>query len=373
MKGIDTIIDRFIKMKGDLFPFFNKDLRIEIKVDSTSEPLTKTDIQMVFNNWYSGKGEKLFLKNQLYSENLINYQGILMWIHYYIDKFSIEELLNGYIENLKLNPLTNEYFPRGTKISKYILTLIDYEYKNNPYFLNNSIAKIDIVKRLVLDYYSQILSSFKNVKGTVVLSINPIDFMLVSAHTKGDWRSCHNYLDGRYKTAGISYALDKYTAVVYAYEEKTEYNIENFSEILPLKLWRQMVYLDRKNRSAVFAKEYPGPNPLYSKFSRKIIAKLYSEMFNINPAWLVTAYDNNETSTLYNEEKETDENIVSIHKNSNWHYQDAIISRIRMKDEGKYRNNFLPIGSETLICPICGKERDDEKPCYVCENCYKNL
>ena len=29
-----------------------------------------------------------------------------------------------------------------------------------------------------------------------MLSINPVDFMLVSEHTDGGWRSCHNYIDG---------------------------------------------------------------------------------------------------------------------------------------------------------------------------------
>ena len=66
--------------------------------------------------------------------------------------------------------------------------------------------------------WSMFVNALKS-SGNVGISINPMDYLLVSSHTTG-WRSCHNIINGEYRTGGISYMLDKVSLVGYAYDKK---------------------------------------------------------------------------------------------------------------------------------------------------------
>lgn len=366
-KNIDKIIERFLDLKGDLIPYFNDDLRLRIDINLERDSLTRKDIELVFMSWKCEKGKKLFNNKNKYKV-LDDYNCVLDWVIEMLEEFTVEEMIQGRVLS-NTRPLGGRIrFQEGTKLSKVIIAYYNQLVENSEYrILGNSIHYKDVIRELILDYYSQIISSIKEVEGTVVLSINPVDFMLVSAHTDGGWRSCHNYIDGGHRIGGFSYSMDKHSLVAYAYKKEKEYATETFREVLPLKVWRQMVFLDRENRSAIFAKEYPGPSPMFSKYTRKLTGRLLAHIHKIEPVWKVCAYKDNEISDILENEEKENNIFISVGKQGYWHYPDPLVSGIRMKNGGHYSE--IKVGAEYLICPICGCKRNDQHQKYICQDC----
>lgn len=385
MRNIHKVNEQFLQANKKLIPYFGKDFRIEVDADITTEPLTMVDVKTVLNSWYEGgKAEKLFYNKNKYRQLEGRWTPALTIVEKVLREMDIEEIIKGRLLRKRTNPEDVERdFQPNTKISKYLLAKFEADESvlfGDDYFSSFRLENKPLVRELVLDFYSQILSSLKVSQGKVVLSINPVDYMLVAAGNE-NWRSCHNFIDGCWRTGGLSYAMDSESIIAYAYVEKKEYKKGDFDSKIPTKLWRQMVHINIDNRAAIFSREYPSANPLYSKFTRKYVAKILAKMHDIDAVWKVsTSVDKHgnptEPSNLNNEEKDNmadSSYIISLTTRNPWQYTgDAISTRIRMKDGGYYPES-MEIGAEYLTCPICGEKRIDCDMDYICTSCRRSL
>ncbi len=86
--------------------------------------------------------------------------------------------------------------------------------------------------------------------GHLVLSANILDLMLISE--SACFGSCQSFSGGN-RSGALQYLFDGHTTVAYYYQQERNYR----GHPLPYKLWRRLVHLDLKKKSAVFMREYP--------------------------------------------------------------------------------------------------------------------
>jgi len=379
--GLGEIEEEYLKRKEYLIPYFDEDLRLRINIEEDKEPFYESDILSVIHEWKEEKVYNLYERKRKYYK-LGNCETAMNFIASVFKKeLETQEIVSGKL-NSQIN-INGKTLDAGTKISKYLKCLAENENEERLYFKrlsfeNNNYSgqsgyyyeDKDLLIEYILDLYSQIFSSIKDPKGIVVLSINPVDFMLASAHTDGDWTSCHNFQDGCYKTGVLSYALDEVSMIAYAYNKTSLANYHPFKKEMPLKLWRQMVYLDERTRSIYFSKNYPGVMPIFSKYARKLAGKMASKLFNVEPVWKVSG----DYVSLLEGEKKVPKCNTENQGESHFNYADGIYSSIAMMEGGKFVDTIFT-GVGALICPICGdiKDIDDDDggesfACYDCRN-----
>lgn len=108
--------------------------------------------------------------------------------------------------------------------------------------------------------YSKIVQSF-TIRGTAVLSIDPIDYITMSQNSSG-WRSCHA-LDGEYRTGTLAYMMDTCSVVAYVTTKNSRYDWGNNEKIeFSDKIWRQMVLinLNEERSYSIQSRQYPHSN-----------------------------------------------------------------------------------------------------------------
>ena len=373
LRGIDHLVNTFISRKKKFIPYFNNDLRIEKSINDDLENISKEDIEFVFNLWRNEKGHRLFNNKQnLKSKLTAGYTLALDFVINNLLELEVEEIKEGRLLR-KMPTKEGKTLNKNTKASKYILAQFeergDYLFKGfNSYDIENK----ELVRELILDFYSQLISSLKGENhGKIVLSINPVDYMLCSAATNGDWRSCHNYYDGAHRLGGFSYSLDCYTLIAYSYRDKKTHNVGSFNKEVRAKTWRQMIAVDTSTNSALFFKDYPEPKPLFHKHSRKVTGELLSEMTNTEPVWNVSF--NEYSSGVLNNEEQRNYKSTELLKESHFHYQDSYTSKIWLKRKGEDPRRIY-LGAPSILCPFCGKNYlEDGKNSYICKNCLDNL
>lgn len=136
------------------------------------------------------------------------------------------------------------------------------------------------------DLDTEISKMYQDVgKNTIFLSIDPVDYLTVSINSSG-WESCHHFLDGCYRNAGLSYMVDKTTFISFASRKNISYSFE-FPYEWNTKNWRQMVYMSEKNSATVFSRQYPYSSDEISKCVRELFEELVSSFFGSKNAWKV--------------------------------------------------------------------------------------
>lgn len=109
--------------------------------------------------------------------------------------------------------------------------------------------------------YSKFLESFGKER-TLVLSIDPLDYFMMSENTTG-WRSCQS-LDGQYKTATLAYLMDAATMVAYVLTDSGK------------KCWRQLIYASPNAQYVVQSRQYPSGNLAYNKATSALLKEMFS-------------------------------------------------------------------------------------------------
>jgi hypothetical protein len=359
-EGIKSLKKRWNKGKKWMLPYFGNDGRIEIDCENIA-----VDKQTIKNQYCILKETaNNFYRKEKYS-NICSYD-IINIIVTYLDKLTPEEIMQNRIITTEIPWSLSDYFqdivPKGTKISK-IFTKLPRILYNQPSYVDEEIL-YEYVNMLFSVFVSTLKSNAK-----VVLSINPLDFLLVAAHTTG-WRSCHNFIDGQYKTGGLAYMCDKESAVAYSYS--TLSNLKNMHENLnykedlidwPLKRWRQMVFLDKENLVAIHNRQYPNYNPIYEKNARRLSAKVLSDFSGCKYKWFV----NNSHDKDESEEFEYS-HISTKYRSTKHSYRDSISSILRMKDGNKFVS--VKVSTSSIPCIVCGKpNRIYEGKSFMCESC----
>jgi hypothetical protein len=131
------------------------------------------------------------------------------------------------------------------------------------------------------DLYSIFLQSLK-VKGRLVLSIDPLDFITMSV-SKSGWSSCH-HPNSCHGAGGLAYMNDN--ASIIAYVETDEPMVTNVIDTetkekttikMPNKIWRQIVTINKDHSYALQLKEYPNNNKVFSQEVTKMMENLLME------------------------------------------------------------------------------------------------
>ena len=370
--GVMAMQREYERSKGWMFPFFDNNGRIRVSVDAPSSSDIHNSVTHHleencrllgfrterFAHFYrvdGGSAMSAMLRTLLLRGNYVSYNGF----EYHHVQFSTEELFTGKLEKDMLG------FQKGTRISK-VLRLIwtDPEFSEH-------IAPVSIAKRtyfgttnltkeqesLGWDFINtvlgQVLSAIKiSEKVDIVLSINPVDMLMASTHTTG-WRSCHNIIDGEYATGPLSYVLDDVTCIAYA-TRGADY-CDLLDEAWDRKLWRQMVFLDKDNLSAILSRQYPQENEFFEKEARRLVAKVLSEYGGVAYKWKYLNMSGG-CSMSTDEESDTGHRGNNVDICGDWMYPgDAFSGRIKMSEGGE--NPDIVVGVTEMICPVCGEYR----------------
>lgn len=362
LDGIDEIKEKWEKSKSYLFQYFDCDGRVAEEIKLEAKDVSREQLKEMLNNLKTHV-QKLLDKNGFTSYTA---NTIISTLYRLFEWFPIEEIIkNKCLDGGEINgyPVT-----KNMKISKFIM---NYPYFSSyiPGYDQLSINEQNKLKNIMATTYSILLNRVNSKNVTVVLSINPLDFLFVSEHTTG-WTSCHNFREGGYKTGGFSYMLDPVSLVGYAYINESPYNIYGYTtEInLPIKLWREMVFLDINHGSAFMSRQYPGDNPLFAKTLRRLTADLLSKHYNVPRNWKVKFINGYPSMNGDNEDYDDNLNAIEYYNTSSYNYRDPISSIIKLKEVGSVPN--VCIGSKEIICPICGIYRSDSRSdCLACKEC----
>jgi hypothetical protein len=255
----------------------------------------------------------------------------------------------------------------GTKLNVYLqivlanvieqINVFDRDVRGN----SKEVIRQKIITH-VLDGFSQVMNTITKSKPEthyLVLSCNPLDMLLSSDSTNG-WNSCHR-LEGGYATGGLAYMLDDVSLIAYVYKNVRQY--APCSVELPIKSWRQMVYLDVENKAAIMSREYPGLKSALGKASRRLVARVLADLTGCEYKWKVARLNTNATMP----ENPDDNGDYCVDRKGIWQYRDIPTYRIRMQGGGTPK---VYTGLRYLPCPVCGKQRDDgDQARLACPSC----
>lgn len=174
--------------------------------------------------------------------------------------------------------------------------------------------------------------------------------------TDGDWNSCHDITSGCHKSGVFSYMVDNCTIIAYANRKKFKWEDE---VELPLKRWRQCVYIDLQNKSAVFSRQYPNDNEVAGKKVRSMVNNLLANYFSITPKWKITRDINKIKS------------YVDDYSSDTLHYND-ILSYSKIKATSTILNGGnipnVVLGNDPY-CPVCGDDYITNSEYLTCNSC----
>lgn len=142
--------------------------------------------------------------------------------------------------------------------------------KSFKFFFRNA-RELDFVQNLASQYTQK-----NKVKGKLVISVDPIDYLLASENNE-NWRSCHA-LDGEFRSGNLSYMLDDSTVIAYVTngERQTMQMLPPDMDDYSKKL-RIFIHWNKKNDVLYFSKTYPFDAPSLRIEIKDIINNLYEE------------------------------------------------------------------------------------------------
>ena len=272
-----------------------------------------------------------------------------------LDKISARELATNKLEDARPDPRPG----RGDKMLDVGSRTVAYLRLCFEYLMYVDKAQIGIL----CDALSRASASLQGIMPTrLVLSVNPLDLLLVSESTAGGWGSCHS-TDGCYAAGSLAYMGDDVTAVLYAYQrigtlqslgqknESCTYLTGSMLYNLPVKLWRQMAFIDKSLGGAVLSREYPGSKRAYARPAAELVARL---LFGEAAAY--TNYCAQDYS-------------YTLYYKSSWAYGKDIAVTV-LRDDKNESPLIIDVASRYINCVVCDDERHDEdENSYVCPDC----
>lgn len=233
-------LSNWAKNKSHLYLAFGKKLKLEkeIELDFSGN---STYIKCLISNFYQEITQskvKRFLKSCSNAEVVMNCLN-----------------RNVSFENMK--------FRAGDKISKCIGKILDL------YDITSA------EKDNVLIKFSMLIQSVK-VKGSAVLSIDPVDYITMSENNS-NWESCHS-MSGCFRTGPFAYLQDGSTTIsyvkpkddcVFTYGDGKTLSYSN-------KNWRQIVLFSKELKYATQLRQYP----YTSQANQSTVASIVMDVLN---------------------------------------------------------------------------------------------
>lgn len=341
--GVDEWKEIWYESKERFFPYVSEDGRIEIKVTPKAVDYTPDDLFPHYDNLIH-LGNKLIFEANKFSSEIYSPGRVVEFLYDTTNQFTVEERMQNRILTTNTE-IDGKKVPIGTKMSKYVGMVLSNNAKHvlGIKWSPENEAKL---KELTDILWSMFVNTLKS-SGNVGISINPMDYLLVSSHTTG-WRSCHNIINGEYRTGGISYMLDKVSFVGYAYDKKDTIRHDRFvsEEKFPVKQWRAMVFIDEEVRTGVISRQYPGVKTLFQNTTETLIENLMREMTG------------------------SQDKIYKVggrsYSRASYNYTDYVTSVLSFDD----MNKTVTIGSYSIPCVRCGDMREQQGSYTLeCDSC----
>ena len=192
---------------------------------------------------------------------------------------------------------------------------------------------------------------------SLVLSINPLDFLTMSCGTS--WDSCM-YPNGEYSTGTLPYATGKDTVIGFLVNTK-DYEVEIERSNWSNKIWRQIMYITDDN-FIISQNPYPGDKP---KFSVALSAYI-NEALGLNLEITKKASSEN-ADKLYVRNIGISTGYIDLEHGRYLPY----IFGAKTGEE-----NYIKVCAQSVVyCLDCGEFKEDfemSESCGVCESCGDN-
>lgn len=241
---------------------------------------SRIDIREHLSNWAKNKshlylafGKKLKLEKEIeldFSGNSNYVKGLISNFYQEITQAKVKRFLkscsNAEVVMNCLNrnvSFENMKFRAGDKISKCIGKILDL-YDITPAEKDNVLIK-----------FSMLIQSVK-VKGSAVLSIDPVDYITMSENNS-NWESCHS-MSGCFRTGPFAYLQDGSTTIsyvkpkddcVFTYGDNKTLTYSN-------KNWRQIVLFSKELKYATQLRQYP----YTSQANQSTVASIVMDVLN---------------------------------------------------------------------------------------------
>lgn len=340
--GIDALLKTWAEAKKDIYLLFDRQLS-----------------KSVDNEFELSYDEKTDIFKELEKKFPIEY-------YYFYNKFSFESEVfpNTIRKNSGYNQL-KKIFPNIQEGMKFT-QLVHEACKNE---------KLDTA-----------LSEFYNltkVKGCITISIDPIEYMLMSLNDSG-WSSCHTLhqqKEGRVSygcySAGIfSYMCDDASIIAFRHKKEESEIVVNRTKIKAFsKSWRQMVYLNLDEKSFICSRQYPSSNVVAEKVVRDMFEEMLSNKFELNNVWKIKRDKYDIQRHIIDEvPSDIDDYDKEEYVPVPLHYNDVLngfnCTMVYNKQLNNINDVIIKIGSYPA-CPICGESILDDHERPVCYGCYE--
>lgn len=331
MKGFDTVLREWAEAKVGLYKLFGKKFYLSEEVEYEADTsIMREKLDPLF---------KKFPVAYYFIDNSISYKDLAT------------NELHGWPSML------DKYTPgsRGMKTSTYLSQV-----------MNNKEFDLEL---------SKVLEQTK-VKGCIKISIDPIDYLLMSINKSG-WQSCHSLYEGEgrqfgcYSAGVFSYMCDKVTAISYRHnKEEADFTINKQKFKAFSKNWRQCIYIDSDTGNFVTSRQYPGENEVVAKSVRELLEKQISKVKRFENKWVVCKESDTIKKHMRNHyldiDDEYDDEDGELAYNDIWHgFSGKIVFR---KDKG-LDDTDIRVGSNPT-CIVCGQEHLYNHNIPMCESCY---
>lgn len=308
-------------------------------------------VELVLNQWafnkrhlYKMLGNKLSISKEIeYSKDVYairqdrqNIYRSYPGTYYVVKAITDEELLDNKLHHTISNDwcVYSRRYKSGEKVSK----LLDEAFHND---------KLNIL-------YSDIIAQNK-IKGTVEISIDPIEILLMSCNVSG-WNSCHrialvneeglNY--GCYSAGIFSYMCDETSMIAFRHDGKTyDYKINKQKVQARSKNWRQMIWINKDLNKFITSRQYPNKIEEVTKTVRELLEEQ------------IDSKEQSEKNWVHSDKQDKIRQILEDRKDvsSPLHYNDMLRGYngdLCYKKGLKIKDNEIMVGANP-VCPNCGK------------------
>jgi len=221
-------------------------------------------------------------------------------------------------------------FERGEKVSKVL----------NECFKNDKLNTM----------FSDIIAKTSNrIKGKLQISIDPIDYMLMSCNKSG-WTSCHTIHKfgegvsyGMYSSGLFSYMCDEVSLVAFRYDGNIyDFDFNGQKVKTYSKNWRQMIYLNSDTFSTfICSKQYPNANEEIARTVREMLEEQINSYIENTENW-VHSTNNTDMCNIMR-------NVTDLHYNDITHGRNGEMCYIKGSTPP---SKSIRIGAYP-ICPSC--------------------
>ncbi|HHW58099.1 MAG TPA: hypothetical protein GXX15_10680 [Clostridia bacterium] len=238
------------------------------KIEIESSPQLTIDEKREIISIYAANIENRARKKKIPDSSIIKIEKeMLLFLQMWVNE---KDLITGYVtKNSPILTLSGGEIKPGTKISKALRFYLSQ--KGLEQYTDFIIQDLSILQGQL---------KALNTTSKVVISLEPIDFLLASNVTTG-WKTCHSIVSGTHAAGNLSYLFDTHTVIAYAYRtEKPVWGLK-----FPRKLWRQWVHIDVENAIALFQRQYPSQILSFEKAARSIVGDALKKYHGTEKSW----------------------------------------------------------------------------------------